>query len=235
MQPLHVHVSPHKCAERPPHLSPMCGWEKEEAVSPQKPVVTPTKRKVAPETNTRNVQNHLLPLSFCMDESRFKDSAQESSVSNDKLLYLKVPDLKLEDLYDWSSRQSECRVTTVNPTRGLVTQKSSAGSTVEVNEELIALFRFEESVFAVMEKCPHAGGPLHLGDIEALPTTGSVCVTCPWHGWKMDLSSGKVLFPLNRSEMARVYKTMLDADDCIWIGFNKFSAQYFNLSSDHDF
>jgi len=48
-------------------------------------------------------------------------------------------------------------VTTVNPARGLVTQKSSAGSTVDVNEELIALFRYDTSVFAVLERCPHAG------------------------------------------------------------------------------
>ena len=36
-------------------------------------------------------------------------------------------------------------------------QKSSSGSTVEVNEELIALFRYDEAVYAVLERCPHAG------------------------------------------------------------------------------
>jgi len=61
------------------------------------------------------------------------------------------------DLYDWSQKVNECRVTTVNPAKGLVTQKSSAGSTVDVNEELIALFRYDTSVFAVLERCPHAG------------------------------------------------------------------------------
>ena len=33
---------------------------------------------------------------------------------------------------------------------------------------------------ATSEKCPHAGGPLHLGDIEVLPDK-SLCVRCPWH------------------------------------------------------
>lgn len=36
-------------------------------------------------------------------------------------------------------------------------QKSSSGSTVEVNDELIALFRYDEAVYAVLERCPHAG------------------------------------------------------------------------------
>lgn len=47
MLPLHVHVSSHDDTEyRPAHLSPMCGWEKVETSSPQKTVITPTKRKV---------------------------------------------------------------------------------------------------------------------------------------------------------------------------------------------
>ena len=48
LPPLNVHVSPHKVDHRPAHLSPMCGWEKEEPItsSPQKRVITPTKRKV---------------------------------------------------------------------------------------------------------------------------------------------------------------------------------------------
>lgn len=63
----------------------------------------------------------------------------------------------LIDLYDWAEKVNECRVTTVNPARGLITQKSSSGSTVEVNEELIALFRYGDGMYAVLEKCPHMG------------------------------------------------------------------------------
>ena len=33
---------------------------------------------------------------------------------------------------------------------------------------------------ATESKCPHAGGPLHLADIEILPDK-SLCVRCPWH------------------------------------------------------
>ena len=78
-------------------------------------------------------------------------------LSDDNLLYFKVPDVKLSDLYDWAKKVNECKVTTVNPARGLVMQKSSSGFTVEVNEELIALFRYDEAVYAVLERCPHAG------------------------------------------------------------------------------
>lgn len=41
-------------------------------------------------------------------------------------------------------------------------------------------------VFHVLDGiCPHAGGPLGKGMLR-----GSV-VTCPWHGWQFDVTTGK--------------------------------------------
>ena len=57
------------------------------------------------------------------------------------------------DLDDWSKARP-CSVTKVDPTQGLVVHK---GTTAEVNQELIALFRYHDCVFAINEKCPHAG------------------------------------------------------------------------------
>jgi nitrite reductase (NADH) small subunit len=54
-----------------------------------------------------------------------------------------------------------------------------------VGEELIALFWVDGQVIATTGVCPHAGGPLF---------DGSVCgfkVSCPWHGWSFDLSTGR--------------------------------------------
>ena len=63
------------------------------------------------------------------------------------------------------------------------------------------MFRHGESVLATSAQCPHAGGPLHLGDIEVkryihqrrlkpvlqvLPDR-SVCLSCPWHKWTFNL------------------------------------------------
>lgn len=81
------------------------------------------------------------------------------------------------------------------------------------------------------------GGPLHLGDIEVVPDTNTVCVICPWHKFKIDLANGNVLFPKSRKDdtKAQVFQTRLDDDDSIWIGFDKFSAEYFNLATTEDF
>ena len=48
----------------------------------------------------------------------------------------------------------------------------------------IALFMCRGKVVATNGQCPHAGGPLHEGEVE-----GTI-LTCPWHGWTFDLESG---------------------------------------------
>jgi nitrite reductase (NADH) small subunit len=54
----------------------------------------------------------------------------------------------------------------------------------------IAIFRLaDDEVFAVHDKCPHKGGPLSLGIVS-----GKI-VTCPLHGWKIDLQSGEAIAP----------------------------------------
>lgn len=49
----------------------------------------------------------------------------------------------------------------------------------------IALFRTEAGFFAIDNDCCHRGGPLGDGFVE-----GSI-VTCPWHGWRFDFTSGQ--------------------------------------------
>lgn len=54
----------------------------------------------------------------------------------------------------------------------------------------IALFRTAaDRVFAVVDRCPHKGGPLSQG-IVAGDT-----VTCPLHGWNIALESGEACAP----------------------------------------
>jgi len=48
----------------------------------------------------------------------------------------------------------------------------------------IALFRTEAGFFAIDNDCRHRGGPLGEGFLE-----GPV-VTCPWHGWRFDVTTG---------------------------------------------
>ena len=56
---------------------------------------------------------------------------------------------------------------------------------VEVSGEPVALFNVAGTLCAVHNTCLHRGGPLAEGDLN-----GEV-VTCPWHGWQFDCSSGK--------------------------------------------
>lgn len=54
----------------------------------------------------------------------------------------------------------------------------------------IAIFRnSEDEVFAVLDECPHKGGPLSQGIVHGKS------VTCPLHSWNIDLSSGCAAAP----------------------------------------
>ena len=49
----------------------------------------------------------------------------------------------------------------------------------------VALGRIDGRLVAVSNLCPHAGGPLAIGAVE------NSSVSCPWHGARFDLSSGR--------------------------------------------
>lgn len=54
----------------------------------------------------------------------------------------------------------------------------------------VAVFRTAtDAVFAVKDKCPHRGGPLSGGIVH-----GGL-VTCPLHGFKIDLATGEAVLP----------------------------------------
>ena len=56
---------------------------------------------------------------------------------------------------------------------------------VTVDGKRIALFRVNGAFHAMEDTCLHAGGPLHEGTLDG--TT----VTCPWHQWQFDITSGR--------------------------------------------
>jgi len=61
---------------------------------------------------------------------------------------------------------------------------SGQGKCVEVDGKRIAIFNVDGSYYAIDDVCPHQGGPLGEGELN-----GKV-VTCPWHGWEYDVSTG---------------------------------------------
>jgi len=59
------------------------------------------------------------------------------------------------------------------------------GKEVVIGDRLIAVYNVDGEFHALDGICPHAGGPLGDGAL-----TGNV-VTCPWHGWQFDVTTGK--------------------------------------------
>jgi nitrite reductase/ring-hydroxylating ferredoxin subunit len=62
----------------------------------------------------------------------------------------------------------------------------SAGEFV-VEGRIIALFNVDGSFYAIDGICPHQGGPLGKGKL-----TGCI-ITCPWHGFQFDVTTGQHL------------------------------------------
>jgi nitrite reductase (NADH) small subunit len=57
--------------------------------------------------------------------------------------------------------------------------------TIQIGEREIALANVDGKFYAINNSCLHQGGPLGEGDLA-----GKV-VTCPWHGWEYDVTTGK--------------------------------------------
>jgi nitrite reductase (NADH) small subunit len=61
---------------------------------------------------------------------------------------------------------------------------------IERTDGNIAVFRTAAaSVFALLDRCPHKGGPLSMGIVHG------ETVTCPLHSWNIDLASGEAKAP----------------------------------------
>jgi nitrite reductase/ring-hydroxylating ferredoxin subunit len=80
------------------------------------------------------------------------------------------------------------------------------GKTITVEGKELALFNVDGTFHAVDNECPHRGGPLGEGELE-----GCV-VTCPWHAWQFDLSTGESI----TDDMCVVrHETRIEDDDVL--------------------
>jgi 3-phenylpropionate/trans-cinnamate dioxygenase ferredoxin component len=59
------------------------------------------------------------------------------------------------------------------------------GTEASVGGKAIALFNVGGTFYAISNTCLHRGGPLGQGFVEG--TT----VTCPWHNWTFDVTTGE--------------------------------------------
>jgi nitrite reductase/ring-hydroxylating ferredoxin subunit len=62
------------------------------------------------------------------------------------------------------------------------------GTVVTVAGRLLALFNVGGTFYALDNTCLHRGGPVGEGDLE-----GTI-VTCPWHGFQYDVTTGRNVF-----------------------------------------
>ena len=62
------------------------------------------------------------------------------------------------------------------------------GTVVEANGRKLALFNVAGTFYALDNTCLHRGGPVGEGDLD-----GTI-VTCPWHGFQYDVTTGRNVF-----------------------------------------
>ena len=76
---------------------------------------------------------------------------------------------------------------------------------LQVNGTTVALANVNGEFHAINNTCLHRGGPLGQGVMA-----GST-VTCPWHGWEYDVTTGKVT--QNPAVGVACYKVEVRGDD----------------------
>jgi nitrite reductase/ring-hydroxylating ferredoxin subunit len=76
---------------------------------------------------------------------------------------------------------------------------------IELQGTTIALANVGGQFHAINNTCLHRGGPLGQGSLQ-----GNV-VTCPWHGWSVDVTSGKVTH--NQAAKVACYLAELRGED----------------------
>jgi nitrite reductase/ring-hydroxylating ferredoxin subunit len=56
----------------------------------------------------------------------------------------------------------------------------------QVAGKAVAVANVAGKFYAISDVCVHRGGPLGQGELH------ETVVTCPWHGWQYDVTTGKV-------------------------------------------
>jgi 3-phenylpropionate/trans-cinnamate dioxygenase ferredoxin subunit len=82
---------------------------------------------------------------------------------------------------------------------------------VDVGGRSVGVFNLDGDLYALTNVCPHQGGPLCEGTVGGtmLPSEPhryrygmeGRLVRCPWHGWEIDLASGRPFFDPERARV----------------------------------
>ena len=82
------------------------------------------------------------------------------------------------------------------------------GRSVLVGARRIAVFRTPDGYRALDHACPHEAGPLSDGIVA------DRCVTCPLHGWRFDLDTGRA----TNADAAVAVHEVVERDGGLWMG-----------------
>ena len=76
---------------------------------------------------------------------------------------------------------------------------------LQLDGRVIALANVGGTFYAIDNVCLHRGGPLGEGELSGQE------VTCPWHGWQYDVTTGKAL--MNPAVGVKTYPVEVRGDD----------------------
>ena len=77
----------------------------------------------------------------------------------------------------------------------------------------IAIFKVNDQVFAIDNRCPHEGYPLVDGEVDA----ERCLLTCAWHNWKFRLGSGTCVLG---GDHVRSYPTEIRSGE-VWVDLSE--------------
>jgi nitrite reductase/ring-hydroxylating ferredoxin subunit len=93
---------------------------------------------------------------------------------------------------------------------------------LDVGGHRVGLYRVEDTLYALADRCPHRGAPLCSGRVAtpvetragalALGKPRSI-VRCPWHKWEYEISTGRCL--VDERLRVRTYAVELDGDQIV--------------------
>ncbi len=75
----------------------------------------------------------------------------------------------------------------------------------QIDGHTVAIANLGGTFYAIDNTCLHRGGPLGQGVLDGQK------VTCPWHGWQFDVTTGKAA--LNPAVGVGCYRTEVHGDD----------------------
>ena len=95
---------------------------------------------------------------------------------------------------------------------------------VDLGGRSIGVFNVGGEFFAVLNRCPHQGGPLCTGNTLGFLKSAGVgefvysrpgeVIRCPWHGWEYDLRTGQSWFDPQRV-LVRRYDVSVESGEAI--------------------